>query len=1321
VPKTLVVHFSRPVAPNFIMQDHFDVQVVVRSPTGVVVDRLPVRTFPFTSEPWDERRFPDFAGVVRLGIEPDLLDEHRGMRLEVTIDPSQWLILLNSDDDDEAFRALFRVQFYIGTDSPDEDPPYVFDVETLYDPQFDPPMADRGGIHNFDALVAPHAPMRISFSKPMATVASHTMPDDAAAWNPRVDALETSDPGGPFNAIRSRTPAGFVPGHDYCITLVPPIGELFPMGFGSEATTGEPLVPPYATELERQAARGSGETTDICFRTGEVRINAPVLNRAAPFASGTLSLDIIDRVHERAACDRRTSYRVWMRVSDNTLRDGLDFEGEPFVVDASTVSFSDQFLEQGEMRGENAILVQAGQLAVPIPQALQDQCSAINPERCPVDIRIDTGSRCAGPEVCQLGDVTSVLADFVPPPDVLSGTLRIDTSDTWDGIIDRICVDLDREPQPSEFMSVHVTYSSFTPGEATFNFLPGDPRVELSQLGDGRVRWCVGPVDLGFSSGTIIREVTVSMRDFSGNVGTSATMEVECQAPPRKFVGFDGRRSAFALDREGVPHVLVATNNSISLFRWVESQDAWLPMSGGNINLPAGRQLGWTVDLAFNSHDEPVICYTHAEPPAGAPVAWEVGTPALVEVRVARALVPVTTTISTQGRNMGCAIAARRNRTSSERDYLAVFTEVGLGGANAIGMRYLTDSAPGTDWRATPFRTLEVTNTLLTSVVQLALSQREPEAVRGGVRADIAVDGQDAFWITTQSIEGVRISAFGEHVLGEGQSPAFRFLADPHEATRWVPVTGSRLGLRPRIAARGRGELGIVYTHSGDGTLAPKLNYIRRPDSHVGNVHPNALPLAMQIPGLEASEELTLNLRNNGNIASLDGLFAGIPADVAFIPGEFLPVIAWAAGKPGGKDYNALLVARPSATLAGTYDVETIDGRVELSANVHLAPSGAGRVRIAYHNGLGTRGVDHFNPSPAGFSVDEHTMRGSISFYREEDEDELFTRRPRRGSARCFADSLIVQDKPGPRGADAGLDNYAVSMVPRPAINPDPCGRTTDIGLTDEVTYALLRAIMQERGAETERPPRRYPSRYRRLAGESAAQYAERTNAHRRDMLLLLRDLLVDLSFLDDIFPRADERSWNAYGSDDADLVLDNVDEELFTDPRLLDAGALDAIFLAIDELADDVCGMRTNFHLCTAGDTTIPVDGDRVSGLPGNILCTTPGVFERNPNGYYPGQYYRKEASLPPGMELDPFGETSLNEYTTHFGPDVWSIDGFKNDAVAPGARPPGDSPGLLGLAVRGLGIGRQGLFREGSHVCKPADRTECAGAGARAADAFR
>jgi hypothetical protein len=374
VPKTLVVHFSLPVVPSTIMQDHFDVQVVVRSPTGVVVDRIPVRTISFALEPGPER-FETFAGGARIGIEPDLLDEHRGMRLEVTINPADWAM----PTDDPAYRALFRAQFYIGTDSPDGDPPYVWDVETLHDPQFDPPMADRGGVHNFDALVAPHAPMRISFSKPMATVASHTMPDDAAAWSPRVDALETSDPGGPFNAIRNRTHAGFVPGQDYCITLVPPIGELFPMGFGSEDTTGEPLVPPYATELEREAARGSGETTDICFRTGEVRIQTPVLNRAAPFASGSLSLDIIDRVHERADCDRRTSYRVWMRVSDNTLRDGLDFEGEPFVVDASTVSFSDQFLEQGEMRGENAILVQAGQLAVPIPQALQDQCSAINP------------------------------------------------------------------------------------------------------------------------------------------------------------------------------------------------------------------------------------------------------------------------------------------------------------------------------------------------------------------------------------------------------------------------------------------------------------------------------------------------------------------------------------------------------------------------------------------------------------------------------------------------------------------------------------------------------------------------------------------------------------------------------------------------------------------------------------------------------------------------------------------------------------------------------------------------------------------------------
>ncbi|MFW6051075.1 MAG: hypothetical protein ACODAU_07865 [Myxococcota bacterium] len=1349
VPKILVVELSRPTI--LIEDDDVSVSVAVRE--GTSTERHPVSpSAPLEQIPCDNQHLEGMTCALRLPLDPGPpIATHPGAQIEVTINPHDWLVLLSSDEDREVFQNPIRASFRIGTEGSDGDPPYVADVETLHDPALPAPFAQEGGQADHEAVVATHSPTRIWFSEPMASVASHTLPDDAAAWAPRVQQVVGDDPRGPFEAIYNRTAAGFIPGQDYCITLVPPIGELFPMPFGSEDVTGEPLVPPFdhldpELALEaRLAARGTGATTDICFRTGEVRVDAPALGDPAPFAADTLPVDFIDRVHERADCGERSAYHVWMRMGDNALGDGVGFSGAPMRFDADALELTDQRLEQGEMRGDRAVPVRSGQLEVPVPAAVRDACLAADPERCPVDLRIDTCSQCGATETCQLGDVTSLLADLVPPPNVEDDSLVVEDADTNDGVIDRVCVDLEESPRTGEVLRIEVGFIAFIiPTRRSFDFTRNHFAVEVSELGGGRERWCVNGLDLEAEGPTLVTEVGASTRDEAGNVGASDVVEVSCDPPPRKHIARDGRRSAFALDRAGVPHVALATDNEVKLLRWDAENDRWqgypafeiLPFPQDTlVELPEERHIGGTIDLAFNWRDEPLVCFTHAEVPEDEPPGWEISADADLEVvmlprqtdeDLGEIRQPYRQRISGRARNMGCAIGARRNRTSADRDYLVAFAERLAG----LGLRYLHDTGPESEERA-----FHITNRFRARSVQEHLRERDPVMVELGVLPAIAVDDRDAFWLATRTIGGP-VAIFGEHgFISAEEAPSFR-VGDFDETLRWIPFANEghgQSGFGQRIAARGDGEVAVLYTDPSF-----RLRLVHRRPGDPQPLKARGLPLAMDIPGLdaggtpgvmEATERVTPNLRNNGNLASTQGLLPGIPSDITFLPGEPLPAVAWAAASPTdeldhARDYHALLVARPSVDTASAYDIDTIDGRVELSAGVHLAANGAGKLRIAYHNGLGRRNDDHFNPDDNDdddddddddgdpFNLHELTNRGSLSFYRDEDEDEIFSRRSKRGTARCFSDRLLVQDRPGPRGASAGMDDAAAAGVPRPAIDPDPCGRGADVGLTEEVTYRLLQQAMNGQP-----PPNRPPSRYRRLPGESTEDYAVRTNAHRRDMLLLLRDLVGDLSFLDGVFPRADEESWNDWGDEADDLNPRNFDEELFSNPEPQEgappsAGALDALFLAFDELFDDLCGMRAEPDVCDADadPESHPLDRDRTGPL-ATQLCPSPGAFERNPNGYYPGKYYRTDPdSSPPDLSLDPYGEQALAAHTEHFGPDADDPDAFKNDSLAPprSSLTPGEQPGILNLFFRGLELGEQGVFRDGSQLCEARDN-EC------------
>lgn len=1016
-----------------------------------------------------------------------------------------------------------------------------------------------------------------------------------------------------------------------------------------------------------------------------------------------------------------------------------------------------------------------------------------DPNRCEVDLRMDLCRRIDSP-ICTLGDVIPVDLDAEAPPAVQTGDLQIEDTDTNDGVIDRICVEGDED----DVVILEIRGDDGTVREVILD--PSDPNVTRESLGGGRVRLCRTAVPLPPSSGDGPRSyrITTRRRDGSGNEGPSTGFSLECEAPPRKHVGFDGRRSAMALDRNGFPHVIYTDGPRVAYARWDVAQDLWIEQTVACLcRDPADQNVcpadcardapGLTVDITISPDDEPVMCYTRTRFDSGVvavPPGWELTTDAEVHVaRVSSGALTDTILETTSARNLGCAIESRRGRLSSSPspDYLLAFSSSRDAPLLHLDLLYVADAAGG-GVAAVPHGG---------SVA--ALRAMRAAVGDGGVARDVAVDAEGAFWIAAEGTDG-RLALLGELADGVGGEPGFGAGGERREHRLVGPVVlpgvGST-GARPRVAARGPGEVAVVWTD----LLRGPLFAVRGP-ADGGELAGRQVAPLRDVPALAAGarEPETPELTNVGRLASIDDLFTGIPASIAFAPGELLPRIAWAAASPAGTDYHVLLHAVPAqGDLEERYHVDVIDGRVEASANVQLVTSPIGRSRILYHNGLGVRRVASPSPvdecaRPAPEVAPRTHGIGSLQFWRQEDEDELFPdpnlQGARRGDLRCFAERLFSHDDDSgnPHVPGAALDDAFAALTPRPALDLDPCGRTTDSGFELELTYRLAQINARlayggctdgldndcdgaadcadpecadvptcpvactptgatetrcddrtdddcdgapdcldadcaadpacagvtceptgsERGTAIVPIPSgfdpagdmlRPPSLFARLPGESNLAFADRTNDYRETAFHLLRQLIGDLRFLDSVFPRNDNLSWNSVTPDPV------VGDELFDDGSAR-AGSLDAVFLMLGEAFEDFCGLDGVPRQACTGDgseTLRPTTDD----------CTMLGRRERNPNPLFPGVFSR-------GGPTD-----TTDAFYTH---DPFRADAPAYEATfsAPGAPSYGDSAvsraGLLQDAIINLRTGGDpasgsppGVYRRMEHVCIPADRQEC------------
>lgn len=394
------------------------------------------------------------------------------------------------------------------------------------------------------------------------------------------------------------------------------------------------------------------------------------------------------------------------------------------------------------------------------------------------------------------------------------------------------------------------------------------------------------------------------------------------------------------------------------------------------------------------------------------------------------------------------------------------------------------------------------------------------------------------------------------------------------------------------------------------------------------------------------------------------------------------------ATSPAGLDYHAMIVARPSNTLDDYFFFETIDGPIHGPGSIDLHTGPAGTVRIAYHNGLGARG--------------NLVGAGSLSFYREEDEDEISrsSEHATRGALRCFAGDLLVQDDvTDVHGRLAGLDDQIIALNPRPSIDPDPCGRATDPAADYETAYRAALALTAIHPTLTVQRPF---SRYQRLPGESDVDLARRTNSYRIQSFRFLRDLLGDLGALDGPFGRSDGRSWNAVDVDAQSFALGG-DELLGSGAR---SGALDTVFLALDELADDLCGDHGSGVTCAG-----PVTGI------GRTRCPAPGQLERNPNPFFRGLFY-SETIDPSRFNGGAAGADyqAFLEYQSTFDPT-----GISDDALGLGLAPL-ETPGMARDVLRGMILRDGRLGRRGDHICQPIESCSVTSAprGVRASPPF-
>lgn len=1271
---------------------------------------------------------------------------HAGSELIVQLDPKHWQLAPGAAN--PVFLTPMRFTFRISERGPDGNPPFLADVTAI---ATDPLLAVVGGTGDpVVSHVAPHSPLRFYFSETLYSAAPAIIPQDPLGFQPRPNVKS----GGGFAELTSATSAGLVPAQEYCVSMLAPrSAALGPLALGTQDLSGEALVPPYTAAGRRRAARNRGDSTDVCFTTGPVRIESPAPGALLPVAIAPIAVELFNS-GERCvgpSCPR-TEYRVMVRRDD-----GVDDHLPDDWIDAGLLDEDDLEVlpKQGMIQGEIFVPGDIVLIDLPwagMPPAVTDLC---NPAlACAVDFRID---RCRL-GVCLLGDVIDLVVDPDAPP--APSDIDIEDADSSDGVIERICADMPAAEEGEDWVvTVEVRNGDCVATRTIVIPADGDNVTEVA-VGNGVIRRCATAVaipddpDPADCPGADPTRVTVRRRDDAGNLSLGASESASCRRPPRKQAGNDARRSALAFDHHGDPHALYTDGSELVHARWDGTEDRWVrsrvaclcgvdtpPVPAPPNTLPPcaacqHHSWGWTVDLAINVADEPVACYSRAEelrdPSGGIHVrypGWELDAPAEIRVAVGVPVVAATrfydysVASGAHVRNLGCSIEARRRRDPSgpecdprdlttpcsAPDYLAAYSvQRELTRGIELELSYLSDPAPGlapgddATARAPSTHVLGFTREFFGTPGVSSTPLRS-------ISRDVAVDDMDAFWVVTAD-RFHRLTIVGEmpdgHGRGRDPRPGFS-RPDPDapfgrsEAARLIEVLGN--GSRPRIAARADAEVAIAWSTTdrrvewAHRTAEPfVVDRTGRPTARVG-----ARRLISDLRGAAYAsggpgEEETGNLQNNGGVATADGLFDGIPVSVAFASGEASPLLAWVAGFPAGVDYSAVMLGRPGQISADglvRHRVETIDGRVEGSAGVHVSTGPLGTVRLGYHNRLGPT--------------------GGIHYYREEDEDEIF-RHPTRGRGlladRCFAGDLFVQDQAGPRGERAGLDNAIPSLVPRPAIDPDPCGRTTDPGLALETTYRTVQLLANATAdfppdVVAEFPPRlrpgfvpdrRPPSAFARLEGETTFDFAQRTNRYRLAMFELMRETFGDLSFLDDAFPRytLPSQKWN-------DIDTAPLHEQVrlrFPRDELLDrnageAGSLDAVFLALDELLDDCCGAGgTSRRVCAAGEVVRIDDPPACSTLPDRVAP------ERNPNGFFGGRGYTD--TLRTDFRFDPYGVLSRNDFAGSFS--VGDI--FSDDFLPLSTGRPGEESGLLAAVLRGVrAADLQGVHRRADHVCVP------------------
>jgi hypothetical protein len=642
----------------------------------------------------------------------------------------------------------------------------------------------------------------------------------------------------------------------------------------------------------------------------------------------------------------------------------------------------------------------------------------------------------------------------------------------------------------------------------------------------------------------------------------------------------------------------------------------------------------------------------------------------------------------------GCSIAARHShRAPLAPDYLVAYTALlpaEGGGREAVAVaRYLDDRI---DWAggraASPMN-------IRTAAIETSdfIDQR----------LDVAVDDDDVFWIGSAQTSRTDLPA-PIVLLGEGSRS---FSGGERIEVELPPLDDLRV-YRLRLAARGAGELAVAFL---DADYRPRIAH-RRPDEAGPILAELVAPADSTIRGYNRDEseppareaDRDHQVRNAANIASYDGGLVGMPLDVAFSSRLERPLVAWTAYRPNGIDYHAVILARPANVGGGgassnLYDLEAIDGRIMAAGSLTLATSVSGMARIAFHNGI----VQPFFPATPLRAFDPQPFYGAgrLAFYREEDEDEI-SRAPshvRRGAARCVAPRLFVQDEPELDSPRAGLDDAFAVLQPRPAFDFDPCGRTTDPGLDVALTesiYRLLGPGSPITGDPDGLTPYRAQARFARRPGEDDDTYIDRTNDIRRAELSWLRNVLADLRVLDRVplLARADGSSWDVFDENAAPEASDEFFAQAWNPADIGDesnpvqGGRLDPLFLALDELTEDVCGNYDAGPACAdAAGTTSVATRDREH-------CVNPGVLERNPNPFFDGLFYGGTVDAPP---LAPADRRSYTSFRASYAPSFANDDAMGQDLSD------FEQPGLLRDALVGLGVGGAGLTREGDHVCSP------------------